>query len=78
MGNLVSYLKWRGGLDFKEHGFCEADNLVFSALVYLDFSGIVPGNENGITVKKAAEEYFRLKEEGKRGQSAYESVLRET
>ena len=32
MGNIVTYLRWRGDLDFREREFCDADNLVLSAL----------------------------------------------
>ncbi len=36
MGNIISYLKWRGDLTFAERPFCEVDNLVLSELAYLE------------------------------------------
>ncbi|MGX8728172.1 MAG: Mbeg1-like protein, partial [Lachnospiraceae bacterium] len=42
MANLTSYVRWRGDIPFSSQPFCDADNLLFSALAYLDFDGIVP------------------------------------
>lgn len=75
MGNILSYLKWRGDLDFTERSFCDADNLVLSCLVYLDFKGIVTENQEGITVREASEIYFRMKEEGKYRDRAEDRIL---
>ena len=36
--NIYDYIKKYGNYSFKEKTFCEIDNLVFSLLVYLDFS----------------------------------------
>ena len=58
MGNIISYLKWRGDIGFGERGFCDADNLVLSALAYVDLSGIVPEKEGQMTVQEAAGLYF--------------------
>lgn len=57
MGNILSYIQWRGDLNFEERAFCEVDNLVFSELAYLDFTGIVPENDQSITVRQAAKLY---------------------
>lgn len=59
MGNIISYLKWRGDISFQERAFCEVDNLILSELAYLDFSGIVPSpSEKGdITIEEAAGNY---------------------
>lgn len=59
MANILSYINWRGDLTFAERPFCEVDNLIFSELSYLDFSGIVPedGQDGFITVREAAERY---------------------
>lgn len=61
MGNIESYVKWRGDLSFEEKPFCEVDNLIFSELAYIDFAGIVPTVEQGgsITLKEAAGECLR-------------------
>ena len=42
MANLTSYIRWRGDIPFSSQPFCEADNLLFAALSYLDFEGIIP------------------------------------
>lgn len=55
MANIHDYLRWRGDIAFGEHPFNDVDNLVLSALVYLDFSGIVPieGSDGSISVADA-------------------------
>lgn len=60
MGNIMTYLKWRGDLTFEERPFCEVDNLVLSELAYLDFSHIVPGVEEGntLTLAKVSQLYY--------------------
>ena len=77
MGNIITYLKWRGDLDFRERPFCEADNLVLSALVYLDFTGIVPetAEEGAVTVKEAAGKYVRRQQEEGQSPTSFDPVL---
>lgn len=53
MGNMISYLKWRGDLSFDERKFCDVDNLVLSQLSYVDFSDIVPEFQSGRSVSVA-------------------------
>lgn len=57
MGNIVTYLKWRGDIRLPERPFCDVDNLVLSELAYLDFTGIVPSPSDGgsVLVSDAAE-----------------------
>ncbi|MBQ1963136.1 MAG: hypothetical protein II369_03360, partial [Clostridia bacterium] len=50
MGTLFDYVNWRGDLTFREAPFNDVDNLIFSLLAYLDFSGIVPAEHNGTSV----------------------------
>ena len=64
MGNIISYLKWRGDIAFTERGFSEADNLVLSALAYVDFNGIVSQDGCYIELEEAAGQYFEKKEKG--------------
>lgn len=45
MADLRDYIKWRGDLTFEQSPFNEVDNLIFSFVSYVDFSGIVPGND---------------------------------
>ena len=47
MANMHDYLRWRGDLTFGERPFNDVDNLVLSAFVYLDLSGIVPTENQG-------------------------------
>ncbi len=42
MANLTSYLRWRGDIPLTSQPFGDIDNLLFSALAYLDFEGIIP------------------------------------
>jgi hypothetical protein len=60
MGNILTYLKWRGEQTFLERAFCEVDNLILSELSYWNFDGIVPAVDSGdsITLKKAAELFY--------------------
>lgn len=60
MTNMMDYLKWRGDLTFENDPFNEVDNVIFSELVYVDFSGIVPelGVEDKISLKEASRLFF--------------------
>ena len=40
MGNIFTYIEWRGDLTLSQSAFNEVDNLVLSTLCYLDLSGI--------------------------------------
>ncbi len=46
MGNILSYIKWRGDISFAERPFNEVDNLVFAMLSYIDFSVVISELEN--------------------------------
>lgn len=37
---METYIRWRGDLSFSQAGFNDVDNLIFSALSYLDFSPV--------------------------------------
>jgi hypothetical protein len=60
MGNIITYLMWRGNQTFLERPFCEVDNLILSELAYWDFGGIVPaaGLGKSIALKEAAELFY--------------------
>lgn len=60
MGNINTYLKWRGDLDFTERTFCEADNLALAILSYLDLGQIVSHDQKEISIQKAYEQYQAL------------------
>lgn len=62
MVNIFDYLDWRGDLTFEQDGLNEVDNLIFSVLAYLEFSGIVPSEseEGSISLAEASEKYRRI------------------
>ena len=61
MGTLFDYLDWRGDIDFRAVPVNPVDALIFSALSYINFQGIVPENlENPIPLSVAADAFLRL------------------
>lgn len=48
--NILNYIDKYKDLSFFEEEFNEIDNLVFSALVYIDFKNIIPSLRKGITL----------------------------
>lgn len=62
MGNMETYLAWRGDLSFTERPFCEVDNIIFTEITYFDLEGIVPTVSEGgsITLAQMAESFFQL------------------
>lgn len=60
MGNIVSYLRWRGDLSFEQYPFNEVDNLVLSMLAYINLTDVVPAQrqDTSVTIREAAEIYF--------------------
>ena len=61
MGNIVSYLKWRGDIGFCERPFCNVDNLVLAELSYFDFTGLVPADDRSVQVSEIAEKMCQKK-----------------
>ncbi len=56
MGDLLDYLSWRGDLTFRQVPPNEVDCLIFAALSYVDFVGVVPsGFQDAVTLEQAAE-----------------------
>lgn len=63
MSNILSYIKKYGHLSFDELDFNELDNLIFSQIVYINFSNIVPqkiSKKDYISIKCAATKYYEL------------------
>lgn len=60
MANIMDYLDWRGDLSLEASEFNEVDNLILAQLVYVDFTGIVPGPGSGesISLKEASKLFF--------------------
>lgn len=57
MGNLITYLKWRGDFSLYNSPFCEVDNVVLSVLSYV-YLGECISEGNEITIEQAAKIYF--------------------
>jgi len=63
MANMLTYIKNYGKFSFDELEFNEIDNLIFSQIVYINFSNIIPNKiskTNYITIKEAAEKYYNM------------------
>ncbi len=59
MANIQDYLDWRGDIPFSVDPFNEVDNLVLSALCYVDLDGIVPADgEQLISLSDACDAFF--------------------
>ena len=60
MGNLITYLEWRGDLTFKQSPFNEVDNLILSQFSYVNLDNIAPGPDTAayISIKDAKEQFF--------------------
>ena len=62
--NFMTYLKWRGDLNFKTHPFNEIDALILTELVYIHLDNIVPKVEEGgtISIRQANARYKKSTE----------------
>lgn len=56
--NILTYLKWRGDIDFSTSPFNDIDALVLSIFSYLELPDIVDSGSKTITLEKAAKLYF--------------------
>ena len=56
--NILTYLKWRGDVDFSTSPFNDIDALVLSIFSYLELPDIVDSGSKTITLEKAAKIYF--------------------
>ena len=41
MANIFDYVHWRGDLSFNKSKFNEIDNIIFTQICYVDFSGAI-------------------------------------
>lgn len=61
MSDVFDYLDWRGDLSFKESPFNEADNIVFTLLTYIKFTGVVSDSfKESVTIEEAAKADYSL------------------
>jgi|GEM_PF-3695597 len=60
MGNVCSYVKWRGDIELTSENFSEADVLCFSILSYIDLQGIAPdiGAQENKTLREITDTFF--------------------
>lgn len=61
MANMMDYLQWRGDILFRQVSVNAVDSLIFSTLVYIDFSEIVPWDlKQSISLSDAASKLLSL------------------
>lgn len=67
MADLFDYLAWRGDLTFDQVGVNEVDGLIFSALSYVHYDGLVrPGFENPVPLEVVADAFGALPDKEER------------
>lgn len=63
MTDLFDYIKWRGDLTFRQDPPNAVDALIFSALAYIRYTGILENSFNSrVSLHDAAEELFAIKD----------------
>ena len=68
MANMMDYIDWRGDIPFSQVPLNEVDNLILSAICYVDFEGIIPPSlDKTVLLGTAARAYLRRH----RGEKAY-------
>ena len=62
MANVTDYLRWRGDITLSERPFNCVDNLVLATLAYVDFTDVVPTEEEGgsVALSDACERVIEL------------------
>ncbi|MBQ7923608.1 MAG: DUF2974 domain-containing protein [Clostridia bacterium] len=67
MANMMDYLEWRGDLTFEASPFCEVDNLIFSMLAFVDFTGIVSDDpmDGPVRLSNCGEKFFTMYPDGR-------------
>ena len=61
MGNLLSYLRWRGDLSFDAAPFNEIDSLVFTQLCFMDLHTVIKEGETP-TLREVEERFFKTRD----------------
>ena len=59
MSSIYTYIRKNKNKTFDEEPFNEVDNLVFSSLIYLNFTDIVPSNKKYITLQEAGNIFLK-------------------
>ena len=73
--NMLDYLRWRGDVPFSACGLNEVDNLIFSALAYLDMDALASGG-NTQTVASLCEAYFGAHRDRKEASAERTALLK--
>ena len=67
MADLFDYLAWRGDIPFETVGLTEADALIFSALAYIHYDGLVPdGFQHPVPLEVVADAFAALPDQEER------------
>ena len=64
MANILDYVEWRGDLTFTKSKFNNVDAVVFSQIIFIDMTGIVPARGK-ISIEDCAKKYFSNSEKSK-------------
>lgn len=76
MADLFNYLKWRGDILFTQLPVNDVDALIFSALIYLHFDGVVPGEMNAsISMADAVDKLLSLPDANQRCRCPHDLTL---
>lgn len=59
MANVLDYVKKNGKKSFEELPYNEVDNVIFAALSYVDFDGIIENGYKKIRLEEAGKEFFK-------------------
>ena len=68
MANMMDYIDWRGDIEFSQVPLNEVDNLILSAICYVDFEGIVSSSLNKPILLSTAARNYLVRH---RGEKAY-------
>lgn len=78
MADLFEYLTWRGDLPFSQVPLNAVDALIFSAVSYLRFDGIVPqGHDKSIPLTQVAKQFLALPDAEEKVRNKNDLVLLE-
>lgn len=74
--NIYDYVKYFGEYSFKERPFNEVDNIIFSALAYIDFTSVLSENSSKITIYDAYEPFKKNYKPRKKEMIAVKNALK--
>lgn len=58
MANTLDYIDWRGDLSFEAAPVNEIDKYIFACIGKPDYTGIIPADNNPVSIKYAVDGYF--------------------